>query len=699
MCSNMVRNAKLLSILSVKVYRHCLMNYLHQKHSDNSGAASRFVISRSPNNCYGCAMTFVTRCLKILQVLSKHQNSKKQLVASGILSELFENNIHQGPKTARVQARAALCAFSEGDINAVSVLNSLIQKKVMYCLEHHRSMDIAVASREELSLLSEVCSLADEFWESRLRVVFHLLSSSTKLGAKHPGISDHIILPCLRIISLACSCTPVMQQKDENNSTIFGSHGGSISSNKLMPEPRRKKRVASHKTQDIQLLSASAAEYFELLFKMIEPEDARLFLTVRGCLDTMCKLINKEVGNIDSLERSLHIDISQGFILHKLIELLGKFLEVPNIRSRFMQDNLLTEVLETLIVIRGLIVQKTKLISDCNQLLKDLLDSLLLESSENKRQFINACICRLQIHGEEKKGRTCLLFNPYLQDWGGFDQLQKQHQDNPKDETIAMQAAKHRFTVENFVMVSESLKTSSCGERLKDIILEKGITGLAVRHLSGSFAIAGQAGFKASSEWVLALKLPSVPFVLSMLRGLSMGHLATQRCIDEGGILPLLHALEGVSGENEIGTKAENLLDTLLDKEVKGEGANWNLFTLAIKSAGDHELLSIVRPVLVYTGLIEQLQKIFKGKAEGTSTRTEEGQGLEGWEVVMKERLLNVKEMLGFSKELLSWLDDMNSATDLQEAFDIIGALGDVLSGGFTLCEDFVQAAIAAGNL
>ncbi|KAJ6309928.1 hypothetical protein OIU76_014802 [Salix suchowensis] len=43
-------------------------------------ATSRFVISRSPNNCYGRATTFVTRCLEILQVLSKHLNLKKQLV-------------------------------------------------------------------------------------------------------------------------------------------------------------------------------------------------------------------------------------------------------------------------------------------------------------------------------------------------------------------------------------------------------------------------------------------------------------------------------------------------------------------------------------------------------------------------------------------------------------------------------------------
>ena len=123
--------------------------------------------------------------------------------------------------------------------------------------------------------------------------------------------------------------------------------------------------------------------------------------------------------------------------------------------------------------------------------------------------------------------------------------------------------------------------------------------------------------------------------------------------------------------------------------------------------SGGDELLSIVRPMLVYTGLIEQLQQFFKvkkssssasNKAEGTSTGSE-GEGLEGWEVVMKERLLNMKEMLGFSKELLSWLDDMTSATDLQEAFDIIGALADVFSGGYSGCEDFVQAAIAAGKM
>ncbi|GER49260.1 E3 ubiquitin-protein ligase UBR4 [Striga asiatica] len=1021
------------SVQTLQGLRRVLMSYLHQKHSDNLAAASRFVVSRSPNSCYGCASTFVTQCLEILQVLSKHPSSKKQLVASGILRELFENNIHQGPKTSRVQARAALCAFSEADVNAVTELNSLLQKKVVYCLEHHRSMDIALATREELLLLSDVCSLADEFWESRLRIVFHLLFKSIKLGAKHPAISEHVILPCLKIISQAC--TPpkpdtvekdpvagrppsVSHLKDENRSHESGS-SGLANANRSLLESSDKNWGGSSKTQDIQLLSYSewekgasyldfvrrqykvsqsvrvgqksrpqrcdylamkyglrwkrrackatqsetklfelgswvtelilsacsqsirsemcmlinllcgqsssrrfrllnllmsllpatlssgedAAEYYELLFRMIDSEDARLFLTVRGCLTTICKLIMREVNNAEALERSLQIDISQGFILHKLIELLGKFLEVPNIRSRFMREKLLSDVLESLIVIRGLIVQKTKLICDCNRLLEDLLESLLLESNENKRQFIQACIGGLQVHGEDKKGhnsmfileqlcnlispskpepvyllilnkahtqeefirgsmtknpyssaeigplmrdvknkichqldllglleddfsmellvagniisldlsiaqvyelvwkksnsqssnpaagaafvsanaassnrdcppmtvtyrlqgldgeatepmikeldedreesqdpevefaitaavrecggleillsmvqrlqddlksnqeqlvavlnllmlccktrenRRALLrlgalgllletarrafsvdamepaegilliveslsleanesdninvtpgvftvssedtgsneqakkivlmflerlshpsglkksskqqrntemvarilpyltygepaamevlvehFDPYLKDWSAYDRLQKQYEDNPKDEKIAQLADKQKFAFENFIRVSESLKTSSCGERLKDIILERGITGLAVRHLKVSFACMGQPGFRSTADWTAGLKLPSIPLILSMLRGLSMGHLATQRCIDEEGILPLLHALESVPGENEIGAKAENLLDTLTDKEGTDNG-------------------------------------------------------------------------------------------------------------------------------
>jgi E3 ubiquitin-protein ligase UBR4 len=86
--------------------------------------------------------------------------------------------------------------------------------------------------------------------------------------------------------------------------------------------------------------------------------------------------------------------------------LLSKFLQVPNVRAKYMKEELLAQVLEALLAIRGLVVQKTKLIGDCGRFLGELLDSFLQESYENKAHFIRACISGLQVHCRDKKGRT-----------------------------------------------------------------------------------------------------------------------------------------------------------------------------------------------------------------------------------------------------------------------------------------------------
>ena len=74
-----------------------------------------------------------------------------------------------------------------------------------------------------------------------------------------------------------------------------------------------------------------------------------------------------------------------------------------------MKDGLLSQVLESLLVVRSLVVQKTKLISDCGHLLKELLDGLLEESFENKRHFVYACITGLQAHVKTRKDGTLMV--------------------------------------------------------------------------------------------------------------------------------------------------------------------------------------------------------------------------------------------------------------------------------------------------
>lgn len=168
------------SVQTLQGLRRVLMAYLERKRS--SGSSGVLVAPRPVNRCFGCANTFVGQCLEWLQVLSKQASIREQLVSAGILRELFENNIHQGPKAARIQARTVLCAFTEGDSAAVSELNHLIREKTFYCLDHHRSMDISSCVRDELQLLSETTALSDEFWEARLRVVFQILFRSIQVG-------------------------------------------------------------------------------------------------------------------------------------------------------------------------------------------------------------------------------------------------------------------------------------------------------------------------------------------------------------------------------------------------------------------------------------------------------------------------------------------------------------------------------------
>ncbi len=99
------------------------------------------------------------------------------------------------------------------------------------------------------------------------------------------------------------------------------------------------------------------------------------------------------------------------------------------------------------------------------------------------------------------------------------------------------------------------------------------LCAVAIQYLKRVFPVWEKGvDHKTSPEWVQGLEMPSVPIILSILRGLARGHLATQQYLDKQEILPLLHGLEGVSGENEIGARAENLLDTLADKDGKGEG-------------------------------------------------------------------------------------------------------------------------------
>lgn len=101
-------------------------------------------------------------------------------------------------------------------------------------------------------------------------------------------------------------------------------------------------------------------------------------------------------------------------------------------------------------------------------------------TKSNKQQRNNETVARILpylTYGEEAAMEVLIdHFIPYLQDWTAFDQLMKQHHDNTNDDAIAQRAAQQQLALENFVRVTESIKLNPNGERLKSLIMERGIT-------------------------------------------------------------------------------------------------------------------------------------------------------------------------------------------------------------------------------
>lgn len=162
----------------------------------------------------------------------------------------------------------------------------------------------------------------------------------------------------------------------------------------------------------------TSAEFFSMYRKLVEPEDRKLYLTVKGFLPYICSLMSKEIDRICRLEDSYTTDTSQGYVLMTLTSLLASFLRVPNIRIKFKRDDphyhhsqtvdpqakrrrreqhhLLERVLDAFLSLRGIILNKTKFIDDSVNLLQGLLKLLNSESFEDNQLFMAACIKALE---------------------------------------------------------------------------------------------------------------------------------------------------------------------------------------------------------------------------------------------------------------------------------------------------------------
>ena len=84
------------------------------------------------------------------------------------------------------------------------------------------------------------------------------------------------------------------------------------------------------------------------------------------------------------------VDMAQGGMLKTLVELLHSLVELPTVSARFKREEQLPVLLQSLLCVRGLVMQKTQLTADCAAKLQPLLTSLHEGSEPDRRRFLAA---------------------------------------------------------------------------------------------------------------------------------------------------------------------------------------------------------------------------------------------------------------------------------------------------------------------
>ncbi|XP_071948294.1 E3 ubiquitin-protein ligase UBR4-like isoform X1 [Antedon mediterranea] len=136
----------------------------------------------------------------------------------------------------------------------------------------------------------------------------------------------------------------------------------------------------------------SAAEFLSLYQRLIKEPHWKRYLAAKGVLPHIGGLITYEIEQLVALEdTTLSSDLSQGYSLKMLTELLSSFIEVDTIKQHY-KGKLLGTVLNGYLSLRKLVVQRTKLVDETQQILLDLLEEMTTGTESETRAFMALCV-------------------------------------------------------------------------------------------------------------------------------------------------------------------------------------------------------------------------------------------------------------------------------------------------------------------
>ncbi|XP_074655636.1 E3 ubiquitin-protein ligase UBR4-like [Tubulanus polymorphus] len=171
----------------------------------------------------------------------------------------------------------------------------------------------------------------------------------------------------------------------------------------------------------------NTAEFLALYKRLINPAHWKHYLAIKGILPIIGGLIMKEIDKLSTLEETtLNSDLSLGYALRALTELLSSFVDQENIKQRY-KSRLVGPVLNGYLSLRKLVVQRTKLIDETQDKLLDLLEDMTTGTESETREFMFICVETLQKYPLDDYRspvfifeRLCSIIYPEENDVGQF---------------------------------------------------------------------------------------------------------------------------------------------------------------------------------------------------------------------------------------------------------------------------------------
>ncbi|XP_022919909.2 E3 ubiquitin-protein ligase UBR4 isoform X2 [Onthophagus taurus] len=203
-----------------------------------------------------------------------------------------------------------------------------------------------------------------------------------KVSGKAPPISDFNVLSWVKAVLF----NPSSRLARQVTSNILEYCCSSFS---------RKEKVLLLLTQFLEELSGageSSSEFLTLYQNLIQEVPWKQYLTVHGVLLTLADLITQEIEQLHYLEETtLTSDLTQGYALNQLTELLSSFLDDSAIRRQY-KGKLVGAVLNGYLSLRRLVVQRTRLIDDTQEKLLELLEEMTTGTEEETKAFMIVCM-------------------------------------------------------------------------------------------------------------------------------------------------------------------------------------------------------------------------------------------------------------------------------------------------------------------